>query len=603
MHFREEYFPHRELGICYFHLARIEEAIEELELSMSQTPSARARYYLNQGRRAYLLKTGLDTSSPVIDLNCPDLINQTPVRITGTVRDDHYVASILVNRKPLFIELAEPSLPFSVPVDLHEGENRIEIMARDLVDREVRQSLTVYLDQQGPRVMVNPIRREREKGQVIVTAVVYDPSGIASFQLNHKEVERSGLDRLCFIEQAFDVQTIPFRAKDRAGNITEGTLSLEVDHTAAMRLAWHPSPDSSMNNAWPLALGAEEESILFDIIHPQTADLTTFYQEIFLEARIEAKKGIRSIELNGCRLFDASRVRAYLDRMRGELIQRLLDQQKDPEKYIRLLQDALDQYTLYYLNQRVALPNEVNDLILLVEDAAGNTGSRVFHIKKIPREEVLKSEQRMTMALLPFDAPVEAGRYRDYINTRCLESFVSQGRFNLVEREKLPWVLIEKTIQDGQETYRQDLARKIGQMTAAEGVICGFIQKREDGTEILARFVEVETGLIRLYHDVFTPGEDKQSLDTIISGLAMKFRDSFPVCAGTITGIEGKIIRVDFGMEKGIFPGMGYNIFHDEQELMARACVREVMKGASEAEITGEVKDHKVETGCRVRTR
>lgn len=49
MHFRDEYFPHWGNGeSAIFHLGRIEEALKVLELSISQSPSARAKYYLNR---------------------------------------------------------------------------------------------------------------------------------------------------------------------------------------------------------------------------------------------------------------------------------------------------------------------------------------------------------------------------------------------------------------------------------------------------------------------------------------------------------------------------------------------------------------------------
>ncbi len=46
-----EYFPHREMGICYFHLGNLERAKQELTLSLAQTPSERARNFLARIKR------------------------------------------------------------------------------------------------------------------------------------------------------------------------------------------------------------------------------------------------------------------------------------------------------------------------------------------------------------------------------------------------------------------------------------------------------------------------------------------------------------------------------------------------------------------------
>ncbi|MGH7598188.1 MAG: CsgG/HfaB family protein [bacterium] len=63
-----EYFPHREMGICYFHLGDLERAKQELTLSMSQEPSERARNFLgriNRGERASGPPEGPPNPQPV----------------------------------------------------------------------------------------------------------------------------------------------------------------------------------------------------------------------------------------------------------------------------------------------------------------------------------------------------------------------------------------------------------------------------------------------------------------------------------------------------------------------------------------------------------
>ena len=49
--FIDDYFPHRELGIVYYQQKRYEEAQHELELSLSTTENAKAKFYLNKVRR------------------------------------------------------------------------------------------------------------------------------------------------------------------------------------------------------------------------------------------------------------------------------------------------------------------------------------------------------------------------------------------------------------------------------------------------------------------------------------------------------------------------------------------------------------------------
>ena len=66
-----DYFPHRELGVSYYHQTRYEEAINELERSISDTPSAKAGYFLDKARREWLLQEGIDAQRPRLVVNEP----------------------------------------------------------------------------------------------------------------------------------------------------------------------------------------------------------------------------------------------------------------------------------------------------------------------------------------------------------------------------------------------------------------------------------------------------------------------------------------------------------------------------------------------------
>ncbi len=59
-----EYFPHRELGACLYHLNRWEEAKRELEASLQQTPSSRAREYLTRVDQAQAVRSTVAAQPP-----------------------------------------------------------------------------------------------------------------------------------------------------------------------------------------------------------------------------------------------------------------------------------------------------------------------------------------------------------------------------------------------------------------------------------------------------------------------------------------------------------------------------------------------------------
>ena len=53
MHFID-YFPHRELGIVYYEMRKMDAAKKELELSLVHFPTAKARFYLDRVRKALI---------------------------------------------------------------------------------------------------------------------------------------------------------------------------------------------------------------------------------------------------------------------------------------------------------------------------------------------------------------------------------------------------------------------------------------------------------------------------------------------------------------------------------------------------------------------
>ena len=133
--------------------------------------------------------------------------------------------------------------------------------------------------------------------------------------------------------------------------------------------------------------------------------------------------------------------------------------------------------------------------------------------------------------------------------------------------------------------------------------MCGIITQWMDGLEIKAHFIDIETGESILFHDVFTDKDKSAERSFIISGLAIKFRDSFPICEGEILKKKDLVIHIDIGKKEGIFPGMRYNIFKTEKELISKASIKNVTKSLSKAKITEAEKSESVGIGYKVRTR
>ncbi|MEW5804219.1 MAG: hypothetical protein AB1847_19155 [bacterium] len=205
MHVLNEYFPHRELGLLYLQQDDLKEAIRELSISLSSADSAKAKYYLNQARRRWLEKTGMDHFPPgfrfpwqgarkveavsdseafseskeigeseavgdsekieeseaageseEVEESGMIYTNSSAYQINGQAVDDFFVSSILVDDQPLFLDLAQPAISFKKEVALKPGLNRFPMKVIDLVGRTYQEEVLIFLDQQGPTVIFSP---------------------------------------------------------------------------------------------------------------------------------------------------------------------------------------------------------------------------------------------------------------------------------------------------------------------------------------------------------------------------------------------------------------------------------------------------------------
>ena len=99
MHFTD-YFAHRELGAAYYHLGRYEDALKELDTSLSTVDTGKAKFYINKVRKALIEASNEDTAPPSIDVASlaeGEVTNSFKLKLEGEVADDTYAEKIAVN--------------------------------------------------------------------------------------------------------------------------------------------------------------------------------------------------------------------------------------------------------------------------------------------------------------------------------------------------------------------------------------------------------------------------------------------------------------------------------------------------------------------------
>ena len=187
--FLDNYFPHRELGICYYFLGNLDEAKKELDTSLSMLPSSRAKYYMNKVRSAQFSQLPSEEASPLtIDMEWSGeqtFINRPNLTLKGLVMSKFYVNEVKVNDERELIELAEKEFVLNRQLTVSKNKNPITITATDLAGNNVEWKRMVIVDFEGPEISVSPSKTQPKEA---ITVDISDNNGIRTLTIDGKNV-------------------------------------------------------------------------------------------------------------------------------------------------------------------------------------------------------------------------------------------------------------------------------------------------------------------------------------------------------------------------------------------------------------------------------
>ncbi|MCZ6871980.1 MAG: hypothetical protein O7G88_00390 [bacterium] len=553
-----DYFPHRESGIIYYRRARHRDAIQELKHSLASEATAKAKFYLNKSRKALLLQNQTDAVPPRILLHSPEdglLTNRFSVTVAGQVEDDTYVAAIAVNGHDQFIDLAEPRLPFAHEVALRDGANTIDIVAGDLVGHQVRRQVTVHLDRQGPLLSLDAVRLMGAPPQqrVRVEGLVADYSRITRFVLGGRPIAlQTGREWDFAQEVPFNpgMEFISFEVEDAVGNVTRGEIAIVplADTAPGNRQG---RGDASALTRWATRLpGRTDVQVVSDGTTWQTALLQTA-RLIDRQQPVIRLSGLRdgevvysdTIYLEG-RVSDAGAIDAFS--INGESLWR------------RQTRQLFFAYTL-------PLQAGNNVLTLQAIDAAGNQTELTLSVIRQVRQ-VRRVGSRLRVVLLPLQKHGESSLLSEIVDDYLFNVFVSQRRFDFVERQRLAAILREHKLS---QTNLADpaTAARAGKIATAEGIVAGMVTETPTSLEVFARFVDVETGTVLAAEDVYGEDLTPRSMKTLMEGLAWKLRRHFPLLEGFVIENDGKRLTIDLAERQGIKRYMKLIVFRSGKTL------------------------------------
>ncbi|MEI6211271.1 MAG: hypothetical protein WCR06_06555 [bacterium] len=545
LHYVDGYFPNRELGIAFFEQNDLTNAVRWLERSLQQTPSSRARHYLNRAHERQVKALSPPVPHIAWEGAGPVLTRDHAAVVRGTATAAGYATRITIAGQVQTVELAQTTLPFDARVDLREGTNEVMVEVVDLAGQRSTAHRTWIADWQPPLLTITRAAREAD-GVWHVAGVCRDDRALATLSVDAAEIPRpTGRTETIW---PFDVRIgnlgAVVTAVDRAGNRLETRLSPEnltaadavlrhpgalalndtpaqapaTDATPATRLA-PPATDASGDRLPPsLSLrGARDVCVVFDA-------------EFFLDGTAADGGGLRSVTINGEDLLtpaDHGAVRSCFAR-------------------------------------RVPLTLGTNTLEVAAMDRAGNRTARQVRVER-RTPEYLDSSLRLAVGvppLLPESAGPASLRAKRGMESELVRDPV---RFRLLERDEgWEYILREQGLSVS-DLADPRAALRIGKLMPAELLLMGRLITEARGVTLYVKAVDTASGEILFATDIYSVDPDR-SLDEDAASLILKVKQGFPLVAGEVVRRQGTTATLSIGLRSGAAVGSRFVVLRGAAE-------------------------------------
>ena len=530
MHFID-FFPHRELGIVYLNIGDINNAILELETSVSQEKSAKASFYLNKARGIFLRQQGRPIAPPTITITTPvdnETLNGFKKLVKGRAVGNGYVAKIIINGIPYRFDLAEKEIEFEVEVSITEGTDRIVVTAEDLLGNPSAKTVSISIDREGPAITVYDIVEEISGSRNIVriTGSVNDSTGINKLLMNNKTVAVKDSDVHDFdivLDRASVPSTFVIHAYDTLNNVTRAEMDIEKELTA---------------------LHTKDEPVLLAFVGTDLFSSDAIPPVI----KLKDSKDMPPVFVD----------KYYVE---GEV--------SDNSKVEQIIVDKLDIFSRkgkkIFFSKLVKLDEGGNEIDVEAFDSSGNRAEANFTVTRtVPGVRQVGS--RMSMSIMPFNTQKEEPTVELLAYEQLTGSFVDQKRFNVIEREKLEQVLLEQKLTR-EKLADPEYSIKIGRLIAADTILATSVVVDQRSVEFTSRVINTETSQIMEVKDVYSEDRSSESVKELMDGLASKVAGSFPLVEGTVIKRDSNFVYTDLGTRIGIRGNMGIIVYRKGEEI------------------------------------
>lgn len=529
MHFID-YFPHRELGVAWYHLGDLKRALAELESSHASQESAKASFYLNAVRRKLLQQQGAKPQPPAVTMTSPapdQPIKDASVTVSGRVSAGGLVSSVRINGAPYRFDLARSDMSFSREVALEDEDARITIEATDLLGNTTRTEIPVLIDREGPSLSLTAISRPVEdRSRIRISARLSDVSGIRELLVNGVSVATNNaremvLDTSAVLPAAGKL--IRIEATDLLGNQT--TVDLDPDRDRAA-LQW-TVPRVLVASIGAGIFTSDKEPPVVSL--KDAEDLPAVYiDRYYVEGEAFDNSKVERITINGKEVQIAKGKKVFFSKM-------------------------------------VKLKEGSNKVTVEATDGAGNRTAASFNVKRVVPSS-RQNSARMSLSVLPFNGKIKNTTVQDMADDFLVAALVDQKRFQIVEREKLKQILQEQKLSKEHLTD-PDHSIAVGKLLSADAILATTIAEGQKSLEIITRLVNSETAEVMETKDVYIEDKSLAAVKDLMEGLAFKLTLGFPVVEGIVVKREKGTLFSDLGDKSGVRKSMPAAVYRRGKEI------------------------------------
>lgn len=626
MHFMG-YYPHRELGIIYYKLGQIEAAIKELERSVEDSPSSKAKYFLNAARRIWIQGSELDHIPPKLHITFPPLpyyvTNARKLTIEGQAEDDRFITDLAINNEPMFIELSAKTIPFNKTITMKKGKNLVTITTSDFMERTTQKTLEIFVDRTGPIInfVHSPLESAYLEKKMLIRGIVLDDTNIEMLSINDRPLEIKKGEFTEFnhmVPLTKDMDSIVILARDIAGNETKGQIDLspllKTDKDFVTSKEYDPDMKSvsilkkqnnikiaSLNNFMPLLAGNTQETNEENPIPNLRRTLESFHSPQIKTDPLPQKILFEEVLLQGEIQYqtDLSYVHIYVN-------DKLIPMEIKDKDLISSVMEIFKQ-TIGIKEKKSLMLSEIieldlgdNEIRIELADKKGVTKNHTVPTIHRKKEKILDEKYRLVITILPVKDLSEIKWFlpseetKEYLFVKLNESFIEQKRFQIVNRQKLSNILLEHRISISELSDIQQ-ALQVGKLLKAEAIFTSYLREQEeDAIELIGDMVDTETSRYICSDDIYVPGNSDDNLSEAAEKLAMKIRQHFPLCKGKVLEKKKAKIKINLGHQDDLCEHAKLLVYREaewESLILSEARVEKVFNDYSRALLLNKEKE------------